>query len=66
MPAHLMDDGEHKERAGRSLFADFSAVAEYTGTYTAADYLDIMEHLIDRWTIGSQTGAPHLLPLALG
>ena len=56
MPAHLMEDGEHAGHCGRSLFADFSAVAEYTGTYTAADYLSIMEHLIQRWAVGSQTG----------
>ena len=57
MPAHLMNDGQHKEVRGRSLFADFSSVAEYTGTYTASDYLDIMEHLIQRWSVGSRTGA---------
>ena len=56
MPAHLMNDGQHKEVRGRSLFADFSSVAEYTGTYTASDYLDIMEHLIQRWSVGSRTG----------
>eukprot|EP00878_Enallax_costatus_P000497 GHUV01000591.1.p1 GENE.GHUV01000591.1~~GHUV01000591.1.p1 ORF type:complete len:400 (+),score=116.39 GHUV01000591.1:200-1399(+) len=51
MPAHLMDDGEHKGKTGRNLFADFSAVAERTGTYTAFDYADIMEHLNKRWDI---------------
>lgn len=51
MPAHLMDDGVHKQRTGRNLFADFSAVAERTGTYTAADYASIMEHLIQRWNV---------------
>jgi len=34
MPAHLMDDLEHKGRTGRSLFKDFSSVAQMTGTYT--------------------------------
>lgn len=51
MPAHLMDDGEHRARTGRDLFADFATVAEATGTYTAEDYASIMEHLIKRWNI---------------
>lgn len=34
MPAHLMDDGEHREKTGRNLFKDFSSVAQSTGTYT--------------------------------
>lgn len=56
MPAHLMDDGEHgPKNAGRHLFSDFSSVAESTGTYTAFDYADIMEHLIKRWTIGDRS-----------
>jgi len=56
MPAHLMDDLEHEGRTGRNLFSDFSAVAERTGTYTAFDYASIMEHLIDRWEVGSRQG----------
>jgi acyl-[acyl-carrier-protein] desaturase len=51
MPAYLMDDGKHEQRVGRHLFSDFSAVAERLGVYTAQDYIDIMEHLIDRWNI---------------
>ena len=51
MPAHLMDDGEHRARTGRDLFSDFATVAEATGTYTAEDYASIMEHLIKRWNI---------------
>ena len=51
MPAHLMDDGEHRARTGRDLFADFATVADSTGTYTAEDYASIMEHLIKRWNI---------------
>ena len=54
MPAHLMDDGEHLQRSGRSLFADYSAVAERTGVYTPFDYVDIMDHLIKRWNISDQ------------
>lgn len=56
MPAHCMNDGEHEQREGRSLFADFSAVAENTKTYTAFDYADITEHLNKRWRIGERSG----------
>ena len=41
MPAHMMDDGQHKTRTGRALFGDFASVAESTSTYTAYDYADI-------------------------
>jgi len=51
MPAHMMDDNEHKAKTGRNLFADFSAVAERTETYTAMDYVSIMEYLIKRWKV---------------
>ncbi|GFH25782.1 stearoyl-ACP-desaturase, partial [Haematococcus lacustris] len=54
MPAHLMDDGEHEARNKRNLFTDFSSVAERTGTYTAFDYADIMQHLINRWRIAER------------
>lgn len=53
MPAHLMDDGVHKEKTGRSLFDDFAAVAQRVGVYTADDYANIMEHLITRWDIAN-------------
>lgn len=53
MPAHLMDDLQHEKKTGRKLFADFSSVAEKTGTYTAFDYADIMEHLVNRWDIAN-------------
>ena len=56
MPAHLMDDGQHRARTGRDLFSDFAAVAERSGVYTADDYADIMDHLIKRWEINSMTG----------
>lgn len=56
MPAHLMNDNQHEEKnKGRNLFADFAAVAERTGTYTANDYADIMEHLIKRWNIPNRS-----------
>lgn len=51
MPAHLMDDNQHKDKTGRDLFDDFSSVAERVGVYTAQDYADIMEHLIKRWDV---------------
>jgi len=56
MPAHLMDDMEHEARNKRNLFADFSAVAERTGTYTAFDYADIVEHLVQRWKVTELKG----------
>lgn len=48
MPAHLMDDNQHVQKNGAksNLFADFSAVAERTGTYNAFDYADIVDYLI--------------------
>lgn len=56
MPAHLMDDLEHGGRnAGRNLFADFSAVAEKLEVYNAEDYVQIMEHLIERWDIANRS-----------
>jgi len=51
MPAHMMDDNQHKAATGRDLFEDFSTVAEKVGVYTATDYANIMEHLIKRWDI---------------
>jgi hypothetical protein len=34
---------------------DFSSVAEKTGTYTAFDYADIMEHLGKRWKLADRS-----------
>lgn len=56
MPAHMMDDNEHQARTGRNLFQDFSAVAERTGTYTAYDYVSIMEYLLKRWDVANVKG----------
>uniref|UniRef100_A0A061R077 Plastid acyl-acp desaturase n=2 Tax=Tetraselmis sp. GSL018 TaxID=582737 RepID=A0A061R077_9CHLO len=56
MPAHMMDDNVHKERSGRDLFGDFSSVAENLKVYTAYDYADIMDHLINRWEVPSREG----------
>ncbi|KAI4304143.1 hypothetical protein MLD38_039694 [Melastoma candidum] len=47
MPAHLMFDG-HSD----ILFDQFSVVAQRLGVYTAADYADILELLVQRWEGG--------------
>ena len=51
MPAGLMYDG-----CNPHLFDDYAAVAQRTGVYTAADYTDILEHLIARWQVASREG----------
>ncbi|RWV94019.1 hypothetical protein GW17_00043481 [Ensete ventricosum] len=51
MPAHLMYDGRDV-----NLFDHFSAVAQRLGIYTAKDYADILEFLVNRWKIGDLTG----------
>lgn len=57
MPAHLMDDCFHMDNNNqRTLFADFSAVAENSGTYTAMDYADISDHLNKRWRVAERSG----------
>jgi acyl-[acyl-carrier-protein] desaturase len=50
MPAHLMYDGQSD-----TLFKDFSEVAQRTGVYTAADYADIMQHLVKLWRVEHRT-----------
>ncbi|XVF29581.1 hypothetical protein REPUB_Repub15cG0133300 [Reevesia pubescens] len=51
MPAHLMYDGRDE-----NLFDHFSAVARRLGVYTATDYADIVEFLVDRWKVKELTG----------
>ncbi|KAK9665021.1 hypothetical protein RND81_14G084800 [Saponaria officinalis] len=51
MPAHLMYDG-----TDANLFDHFSAVAQRLGVYTALDYADILEFLVDRWQVEKLTG----------
>lgn len=51
MPAHLMHDGEDP-----SLFEHFSAVAQRLGVYTANDYADIVEYLVERWRLEKMEG----------
>lgn len=51
MPASLMHDGRNA-----NLFADYAAVAQRTGVYTALDYVTIMEELIGRWKVETHEG----------
>mmetsp|Transcript_34510 Transcript_34510/g.63469 ORF Transcript_34510/g.63469 Transcript_34510/m.63469 type:complete len:419 (-) Transcript_34510:319-1575(-) len=51
MPAELMTDGNDPK-----LYENFSAVAQRLEVYTALDYADIIEHLVDHWKIGELTG----------
>jgi acyl-[acyl-carrier-protein] desaturase len=53
MPAHfLRESGEKISMA----FEHFSDAAQRIGVYTSADYVDILQKLIERWNIGSVTG----------
>lgn len=51
MPAHLMYDGHNS-----NLFEHFSSVAQRLGVYTAKDYADILEFLVERWDVAKLTG----------
>lgn len=51
MPAHLMYDGQDP-----NLFEHFSAVTQRLGVYTAGDYADILEFLIQRWRLDKIQG----------
>ena len=51
MPAELMTDGKDAQ-----LYENFSSVAQRLGVYTALDYADIIEHLVNHWKIGDLTG----------
>ncbi|GMJ08505.1 suppressor of SA insensitive 2, FATTY ACID BIOSYNTHESIS 2, lesion dwarf mimic 1 [Hibiscus trionum] len=51
MPAHLMYDGRDD-----NLFDNFSAVAQRLGVYTARDYADILEFLVNKWNVREITG----------
>lgn len=46
MPAEHMTDG-----ANPNLYEDFADVAQRIGVYTAYDYADIIEHLVNRWDL---------------
>nr|2UW1_A Chain A, PLASTID DELTA4 MULTIFUNCTIONAL ACYL-ACYL CARRIER PROTEIN DESATURASE [Hedera helix] len=51
MPAHLMYDGSDE-----LLFKHFTAVAQRLGVYSALDYCDILEFLVDKWNVERLTG----------
>jgi len=53
MPAHFL-----RESGGKtgSAFEEFSNTAQRIGVYTATDYVDILQKLLDRWEIGKVTG----------
>jgi acyl-[acyl-carrier-protein] desaturase len=51
MPAELMTDGKDPK-----LYENFSTVAQRLEVYTALDYAEIIEHLVDHWKIGELTG----------
>ncbi|OMO62181.1 Fatty acid desaturase, type 2 [Corchorus capsularis] len=51
MPAHLMYDGRDD-----NLFDHFSAVAQRLGVYTANDYADIVDFLVETWKVKELTG----------
>ncbi|KAG8492972.1 hypothetical protein CXB51_012615 [Gossypium anomalum] len=51
MPAEFIYDGRDY-----NLFDHYSAVAQRIGVYTAKDYVDIVEHLVDRWKVKELAG----------
>lgn len=51
MPAVLMSDGETE-----NLFQKFSIVAQKTGVYTAKDYAEIINDLVQHWKLEGMTG----------
>ena len=48
MPAHYLRESGQKIS---TAFEHFSDAAQRIGVYTAADYVDIMQKLIDKWQI---------------
>ncbi len=55
MPAILMQNGSDD-----NLFVRFSRVAQRTGVYTARDYAEIIEELVEYWGIAALTGLSDL------
>jgi len=51
MPAHLMYDGIDDK-----LFENYALVAQKIGVYTAKDYADILEFLVQSWNVPNLTG----------
>jgi acyl-[acyl-carrier-protein] desaturase len=52
MPAHFLRESGQTIGAA---FEDFSNSAQRIGVYTAQDYIDILQNLIDTWDIGNIT-----------
>ena len=53
MPAHFLRESGQKIS---TAFEQFSDSAQRIGVYTAVDYVDIMQKLIDKWEIDKVTG----------
>jgi acyl-[acyl-carrier-protein] desaturase len=53
MPAHFLRESGQKIS---TAFEQFSDSAQRIGVYTAADYVDIMQKLIEKWEIDKITG----------
>ena len=51
MPARLMSDGVEQD-----LFSRFAVVAQRIGVYTARDYAQIIEHLVEYWNVPAVSG----------
>jgi acyl-[acyl-carrier-protein] desaturase len=52
MPSIMMGAGSKNP----NLFADFSAITQKIGVYTAMDYATIIQHLVAHWKIETLTG----------
>ncbi len=52
MPSITMGEGSKKP----NMFADFSAITQKIGIYTALDYANIIDHLVKLWKVESLTG----------
>jgi acyl-[acyl-carrier-protein] desaturase len=52
MPAHFLRESGDKIS---TAFEEFSNTAQRIGVYTSADYVDILEKLVNRWEIGNIT-----------
>ncbi|KAL8107027.1 palmitoyl-[acyl-carrier-protein] 4-desaturase, chloroplastic-like [Apium graveolens] len=51
MPGHFMFDG-----SDNLLFRNFTAAASRIGVYTAGDYCEVLEFLVDKWKIERLAG----------
>jgi acyl-[acyl-carrier-protein] desaturase len=52
MPSIAMGEGSSKP----NMFADFSAITQKIGVYTAFDYANIIDHLVKLWNVETLTG----------